>query len=418
MAIDLDQFIEDRSAQLHIGQDSLETKEAWISRVVYSVIGVMASTCLWNKYDYAIDEIYHEKNRKSVIHNITPIVDSGTKEDSPHVSDVYWKRFVKRLWYAYYLKYESSIRDYYPSDVDNLIKNDYSDSTFVAEEHEESSDVCENPQGGNWEDFLKEILDVYIQTGSFYKRNYYLAPARRRSIILDDNIRLERGISPGELFNVSGLGNWRIGAFSANSDENYETLYDLQTDSYSQYYQELEEQFELRGESRDSIPDDSVYLRIEPMRRSTWGQYWLTLAPNGRELSLGRFGNRGKERYYLFKRMGDHYKILFLKEFETNPDYRRPRNGSREYIRVASAILAHRGTLPIVRVKIGTNTAELEFGYLLPPAELSFFKLYSWPSKGFKKVGQNFNRRIAKELYPSYKNHLLKLGYRVDETFL
>lgn len=418
--MDLDQFIDERARDLHIVQDSGETEESWVSRVIYSVIGVMSSSCLWNNDDLEIDEIYHESTRKNVIRSKTRRLNEENMIITQGVSDVYWKRFVKQLWYAYYSKYSAYIKNFYPYWFDKLIKQEYADIPNPIEEQKDTYDVFQAPRGGNWEDLISEILDIYIQTGSFYKRNYYLAPAKRRSITMSENISLERGVFPGEflerLLSVSGLGYWQSGTFSANPDNNFETLFDLQNVSYELYYQHLESRFEQEAKICKELYDDSKYLRTEPDSQ-IWGTYWMpSFRPREDGLLLGRYGYAGKERYYLFRREGKSYAVLDLSEFETNPIFRRPRNGSREYIRIACAILAHRGVLPNVHAKIGTGTVEIKFGYLLPPSELSFLKLYSWPSKGFKTVGQNYNRRIAKELYPPFRDYLKKLGYKVIET--
>lgn len=400
----LTDLINSRAEELHIFQEDGETEESWTSRVVYSIIGVMASACLWNKYDPTIDEVYSQQSRESALRPRENDADSM-------VSDVYWKRFVKKLCYAYYMQYESALKDYFPGDVENLIKQVYSGAPSQTAEPSEEQDVCDYSKFGNWDDYINEILDLYIQTGSYYKKNYYLAPALRRTINLSQDVQLIRGISPGELFHVSGLGNWRFVQKKTNAVINFEKLYDLQQESYAEYYQHLETRFDAEGEYGD-LPDAAKFLRMQPRSIKRWGPYWLD-SPDLRDqkLSLGRFGNRGQERYFLFRREGNRHKILSLSSYETNPEHRRPRNGSREYIRIASALLTNRGTLPEIRVTIGSSTVSLDFGYLLPPAELSFIKLYSWSEEGFKKVGQNYRRRVSKELYPPIEAYLERLGY-------
>lgn len=53
--------------------------------------------------------------------------------------------------------------------------------------------------------------------------------------------------------------------------------------------------------------------------------------------------------------------------------------------------------------------------YLLPPRELNFLKLYSWP-KTCTKIPSDFKRKISKEVFIAIKSLLTDAGYEFKEV--
>ena len=97
-----------------------------------------------------------------------------------------------------------------------------------------------------------------------------------------------------------------------------------------------------------------------------------------------------------------------LRDWSTgNPDY-------GGYRRIAAALLDRYQLLPPIRVRFSGPAAEVRLGYLLPPAEENFFKLYSWPVVQ-RDNSKAFSRIMMEPIYNVFKEHLEKVGYRFEE---
>lgn len=437
----LDIFIKTVAQRLGVEQDSGEQTESWGARVVFSAVGLMSSACLWDKETLVYDDA------GNLIANYCKSV--GEK-DFIGVSKVYWKRYAKKLLYAYCSKFP--VGKNFPGNVDvdieKLISSVYiRDMQNPMKEHDDEGDGKESiPKKTNWEDLLHEMLDLYIQTGVYYNKDYWVGPSIPRRMFFGKNekgqdVYLERGFMPRSLGDggvnsaginergrqncyktpfVSGLGMWTNDKATPKPNDAFDfaEVFGLQSESFLKLYEELERRFQQGAEVNGDILNDLRYLRTSPEKSKMWGAYWLYREPKEKSnfLGLARYGNQGAERYFLYRRDGKKLYRLDLRDYETNPDFSRPYRGSREYIRIALALLAKRGTLPPIRATLREHSVDVRLGYLLPPQEHSFFKLYSWPLNGFTTVGQNWDRKIARDLYRPFKAYWERLGFTVEET--
>lgn len=402
-------------SQLGVRAAKGEEKSAWASRAVYSIVGLMSSCALWNHSDREpTDEQTVGRASKSAV----------VEDASVGVSKVYWKKYAKKLFYAYYSKYPE-IEKFYPDDLEKLIRSEYIEEKYPLQEHADSPDIQSVLDKASWDDLVNEMLDLYIQTGSYYAKNYQIGPSALRYVSFGHDPKnankpytyLARGVAPNVQVFMSGLGAWLQSKEPIPDACPIEDVFNLQQAPLDVYYNELQERFNTGSFLQDSLPNNCKFLRITPLNEKRWGEYWLDRMPEwDGGFSLLRYGNPGQEVYNLYQRYGERYLLMNLFSFETNPEFLRPYRGSRAYVKIASAILANRKTLPPIRVAINSEQAKIRLGYWLPPEEQSFFKLYTWPNSGFTTIGENFNRNMHIKLYPQYKAHLERLGYTIVES--
>ena len=87
------------------------------------------------------------------------------------------------------------------------------------------------------------------------------------------------------------------------------------------------------------------------------------------------------------------------------------------YALLASSLLSRKGLPPFKAVQTG-GLVTVTPGYLLPPSEDAFFRLYSWPDmRPDMDEKDYFSPRImAGELYSAFQAVMTRLGYRFMET--
>jgi hypothetical protein len=68
------------------------------------------------------------------------------------------------------------------------------------------------------------------------------------------------------------------------------------------------------------------------------------------------------------------------------------------------------GTLPPIEYYEDGALVHIHLNYLLPPRELEFLKLYSWPGK-CTSLPCDFDRKLSKEVFKAIKEILLSEGY-------
>ena len=84
---------------------------------------------------------------------------------------------------------------------------------------------------------------------------------------------------------------------------------------------------------------------------------------------------------------------------------------SFNYSSLANACLAAYGKLPPIEYAADGDLIHVRQGYLLPPRELNFLKLYSWPET-FISEKRDFNRKLTLEVFDAIKSVLTDEGYK------
>ena len=140
--------------------------------------------------------------------------------------------------------------------------------------------------------------------------------------------------------------------------------------------------------------------------------YWQKTPDKSIRVSLARYSEPNK--LFAFYRYHDgQYQQKPIPEWRLRDWFSNSASNYGEYRRIAIALLKQYGTLPEIKAKTLGNLMEIKVGYRLPPSEEEFFKLYSWPvsydfSPSFPQV---FTRKMAKQIYPMFKQTLELLGY-------
>lgn len=124
-------------------------------------------------------------------------------------------------------------------------------------------------------------------------------------------------------------------------------------------------------------------------------KYWGNNCPNI-SFGLARYGAKGNEIYVLFRKLDDgSFEKGKLKFFQYGHPWGEGIDvnyTTKEYLRVACSILKSEKKLPKIEYKECDKLVMIKLGYLLPTAEETFFKLYSWPLK-FKNIGEESTMR-------------------------
>ena len=77
-------------------------------------------------------------------------------------------------------------------------------------------------------------------------------------------------------------------------------------------------------------------------------------------------------------------------------------------------LLQEREQLPSIKYRINHSLVTVRPGYLLPPPELRFFKLYSWPIN-INEFDDPFNRIMQVDVFLGFKAYLESRGYVFEE---
>lgn len=254
---------------------------------------------------------------------------------------------------------------------------------------------------------IDDIYDTYLRTGHFYHTPYRISPAAP-AMAVHQNCVLHRGAAPdAELF-MSGLGFYTVRRNQSLSPVS--AMFDLQTQTFAEYLDEL-----VGGGEWETVrlSEDVEYLRIDPPYTR---EYWRQVPIRDGRITLIRYGEPIK--IYAFCRYENG---TFLQKaipyWRLRNDHSQNPENQEEYRRIAVALLMRHGTLPPIHVKVGKELVEISVGYRLPPTEEAFFKLYSWPNS-YDITPQSpkvFTRKMAKAVYPVFREHLESLGYRFVE---
>lgn len=266
-------------------------------------------------------------------------------------------------------------------------------------------------------DLCDEIYTCYLRTGFFYHSPQKLSPAVLVTAKCG-SLTLYRGSMPYSTLSMSGLGFYSTHSpdwSQASDDRNVADIFGLQKQSFESYLEALSE-----GEwTPINWPENTEFLRLAPP--FTKG-YWTNDEPcKDGVISLARYGNH-KKIFVLYRYANGIYYNKAIPDWQLRDYASDDANSNGEYLRIAIALLKHRGTLPEIKAKECGKFVNVALGYRLPPSEENFFKLYSWPlvynlssgsSQGFK--WQVFKRKMSKPIYTLFKHELESIGYHFME---
>lgn len=254
---------------------------------------------------------------------------------------------------------------------------------------------------------IDDIYDIYLRTGYFYHSSHRISPAAPAKAGYQNCILL-RGAVPDAPLCMSGLGYYAVR--KEQTECPVSVMFDLQKQSFEDYLSELLGNSDWESAS---FPEDTEYLRLDPpFQRGYWQQRPVR---DGR-ITLVRYGSPNK--LYAFGRYDNGVvQQKAIPYWRLRNDHAQDPDNYEEYRRISTALLMRYGTLPAVTAKRKADLVEVSVGYRLPPTEEAFFRLYSWPSSyDISPQSQKlFTRKMSKEVFPVFKNHLESLGYRIAE---
>ena len=243
----------------------------------------------------------------------------------------------------------------------------------------------------------EEFLGIYTKCGYIYRSPFKIHPAIHKYARVG-NIEFLRGVYSDLPCKMSGLGLYRVIGAKSNKNDNVLDaleLFHISKMSIMEYGKNIISEAEWK--------EFSYSGRVEHLNTKGFYKsgYWSQEPEKDGGVSLLRVGERGQQIYYLYYYDDNKCYSSMLQPWCVE-------NG--EYRKIALYIISQRQKLIHIEYRVNGTVVEIKQNYLLPPDELNFIKLYSWPSL-IKSVPSDFNRIMNKEVFISVKTILENVGY-------
>ena len=247
------------------------------------------------------------------------------------------------------------------------------------------------------ESVAQEIYDIFLHTGILYhKPDRIMMSCQSNSVC--GGVKFIRGYTLDSSQMLSGLGSYIM------QKEDEKTI--PPTEMFMLDNIPLVEKWKFYSKGSRWIqfePDHMTkYLRLEPP--FTKG-YWNDSPDKINETSILRTGFPGSQLYYLYKIEEGKTIVSQLPQWQVE---------EMNYRSLSNACLAYRGTLPPITYRMDGDIVYVGFQYLPPPAELYFWKLYSWPTQ-FKDLPCDFNRVCSSNTFDAIKAVMEIQGYMFEK---
>ena len=331
-----------------------------------------------NKYNGLLSEVAHryciEKGtyetenewKTRLVYSICGMMAYASLWDNPDeepISIVHLKRKVRNML--------SSYKSMYPELSDSL--------PYISEELE------------------NEIVSQFLKAGVVYHcPNRIISSMKREELF--GTILFQRGIALDSISHVSGIGFYSKRDESGNSD-GIKSMFCLEQGNLSVLWSAI---LSAASWTTDlSFERDAEYLRLKPP--FTQG-YWVTKPDTTGVVSILRIGMKGSQLYYLYRYSDTAIEVSPLPQWQVE---------SYNYISLACACLMTHGTLPPIRYLEDGALVHICLNYLLPPHELEFLKLYSWPEI-CTAFPCNFKRKLSTDVFEVIKSILSDEGYQFE----
>lgn len=253
----------------------------------------------------------------------------------------------------------------------------------------------------NFNDISKEIYEIYLSTGYIYHSPHRISPATWTNAKYH-NLVFHRGQPINQNLHMSGLGFYRLCGESDEPMNKLLSMFCLADRIYYDYWVQVTESAQwsaFHGESQYMIE----YLRTRP---SFQQGYWINRPDRKQNSSMLRVGENGLKLYYLYRYENEKLLTSQLPEWMIQEG---------RYRELAAGCLSSLGTLPASKYQIDGHIVHIQFGYLLPPCELNFVKLYSWP-ENFGNISSGFSRVMDKKVFLLTKEILEQTGFTFVEV--
>jgi hypothetical protein len=244
------------------------------------------------------------------------------------------------------------------------------------------------------EKFENEIAKQFLSTGVVYHRPNRIAPSMKHEELFSD-ILFQRGVALDSISCVSGVGFYAYQDGTASPD-GIRAMFGL----------EQKELYELwratisaaTWKPNPSFDQSAEYLRLKPPFSQG---YWVNKPDTTGTISILRTGMKGSQLYYLYRYSGTTLEVSPLPQWQVE---------SHNYRALSCACLSTYGTLPPIEYFEDGALIHIHMNYLLPPRELEFLKLYSWPET-CTSLPCDFRRKLSTEVFTAIKNVLSIEGY-------
>lgn len=243
-----------------------------------------------------------------------------------------------------------------------------------------------------------EIYENYLKGGAIYHCPYHIAPALRSEAPFR-NICFQRGIPFDEITCLSGAGFYS----EVNTDGDplqVRRMFALEEVSLHDMWNNVVSKAEWI--SLKEFNSGSEFLRMNPP--FTTG-YWMHMPFTDGRISLLRVGSTGSRLYFLYRVTKCAFEVSPLPNWQVDDN---------NYRRIACSCLAENGSLPPIGYKIDGAVVKVHLNYLLPPAEMNFLKLYSWPYS-YRSLPSDFKRICANNVFHAIENIFQCEGFEFRE---
>lgn len=248
------------------------------------------------------------------------------------------------------------------------------------------------------EKLYDEIYESYLNTGYIYHSPKRIAPAALTQA-KHGNIIFQRGVPLNQRVFMSGLGLYQVSKEQTKSNHSVQSMFLLSENSLIDNWNDV-------VSNAQWIPfrasNDVEYLRTES---PFYWSYWVRDPDRNGTVSMLRIGSYQSQLYYLYKVDEEGIFVSQLPNWMVK-NYR--------YRTLASGCLCASATLPAIQYSIDGKIVYIKLGYLLPPAELNFLKLYSWPAS-FYNLPSDFSRIMDIKIFLEIKENLERIGYQFIE---
>lgn len=239
-----------------------------------------------------------------------------------------------------------------------------------------------------------EITNIFLNAGVVYHRPNRLAPSKKHEEQFG-GILFQRGIALDSISCVSGAGFYSKQNVGTNPN-NIKRMFGLEQEDLQTLWQTIISAASWK--SNPSFEYGTEYLRLKPPFSSG---YWVNVPDKTGAISILRTGMKGFQLYYLYRYINAVLEVSPLPQWQVE---------NYNYRTLACACLSTYGTLPPIEYTENGSLVHISMNYLLPPHELEFLRLYSWP-KPRTSLPCNFSRMLSVEVFESIKNILSDEGY-------
>ncbi|MBD5162677.1 MAG: hypothetical protein HDT14_11855 [Oscillibacter sp.] len=244
------------------------------------------------------------------------------------------------------------------------------------------------------EELEDEIANQFLNTGVVYHCPNRIAPSMKHEEPFG-GILFQRGIALDNISYVSGIGLYSKQNGATNPDR-VKTMFGLEHETLQAFWGATLST--ASWETNLLFEQNTEYLRLKPPFSQG---YWVNKPDTTGTVSILRTGMKGSPLYYLYRYSDATIEVSPLLQWQVE---------SYNYRSLACACLSTCGALPPIEYFEDGALVHVRMNYLLPPRELEFLKLYSWPET-CTSLPCDFRRKLSAEVFTAIKEILSDEGY-------